>query len=69
MNDIGEVQRELERMESRMKEINAFLYPMVMRDPARRDEPAWNAWAISGGLGKGIERLRGWVQALIREIT
>lgn len=67
--NIGEAIEALNRMEAEMREINAMLKPMARRDPANRGEPAWNAYSISGAHVKSIERLRGWIQAAVREIT
>jgi hypothetical protein len=67
--NVGEALEALERMESEMGEINAMLEPMAKKNLGRRDEPAWCAWAISGGLELSIGRLRGWIQLAIKDVT
>jgi hypothetical protein len=67
--NIGDVDGELQRMQAEMLEINELLETMKIENVGRRDEPAWNAWAISGGLYVGIGNLRKWVRDAIKDVT
>ena len=64
-----EAVEKLERMQGEMLEINTMLKPMARRDVGRRDEPAWNAHSMSGGLYCSLGALRREINKAVKEIT